>query len=102
MIQDKTKKLGNTDRLGKTDDFDFKKIRGRREFFDEVLKYVNEKEEVDRSKLLAYFQYTTGATQTTIYQALEILTNLDLIKCSERGLGGGSYEITYQSVRGKK
>jgi len=94
MVQNKLKRvgntdsLGNTDRVGKTDrvgslDLGFKKIRGRREFFDLIKKYIGENSGVNELKLNAYFQYTTGATDTSIKQALAVLESLDLIKCIE-------------------
>ena len=81
-------KIGNTDRIGNTGrigkiGLQFKKVKGRREFFDAVKEYIQTQKEVDELKLNAYFQYTTGASSMLIKQALAVLESLDLIECIE-------------------
>jgi DNA-binding transcriptional ArsR family regulator len=96
----KTDRIGNTDRIGKTDrignvtkEFEFKRVRGRRGFFDLIKDYIYEKGKVSRDKLLAYFQYTTGASPTSIHQALKVLEDLELIEVIDEGGVAGYYEI---------
>jgi hypothetical protein len=84
----KSDRIGKSDRFGESDnigslDLSFKKVRGRREFFDEVLNYIKEQKEVSLIKLEAFFQYTTGASSQSIHQALAVLENVGLIKSNE-------------------
>lgn len=91
MVQDNLKKLGKTG-------LNFKRVRGRREFFDLVLEYIKQNPNADFTKLSAYFQYTTGATHSSINQALEVLENVGLIKSEEINLGASNYEVVYSKV----
>ena len=84
----KSDSIGNSNRIGKSDrignlDLSFKKVRGRREFFDLVRDYIKSKGEVTEIVLEGYLQYTTGASQTSIRQALAVLESIDLIECIE-------------------
>jgi len=79
----KSDRIGNSDRIGKSHEFEFSKVRGRREFFDKVKSYIDSQKEISELKLDAYFQYTTGASSTLIKQALAVLESLDLIDCEE-------------------
>jgi predicted transcriptional regulator len=90
--------IGNSDRVGKSDsigklDLSLKRIRGRREFFDEVLKYIKLNQPVELTKLDAYFQYTTGSSETMIKQALAVLENVGLIESSEIQSGDKIFEV---------
>jgi len=82
VIQNKLKKIGKSDRIGSLD-LIFKKVRGRREFFDLVREYIFNNNGVNEVKLNGYLQYTTGATESSIKQALAVLESIDLIKCKE-------------------
>ena len=81
---------GNKDRIGKSDrigsiaiSLDFKKLHGRREFFDAVKDYIKDNPNIELTELDAYFQYTTGASESLIKQALAVLENIGLIESKE-------------------
>lgn len=102
----KTARVGKTASVGKatmignvTREFEFRKVRGRREFFDTVKDYVEKRGSVKRSKLVAYFQYTTGASPVLIHQAVEVLAELGLIEVADVSLGSGSYDVEIKKVR---
>jgi hypothetical protein len=103
----KSDRIGNSDRIGKSDrignsdsignlDLSFKRVRGRREFFDEVLNYIKKEKQVALIKLEAYFQYTTGASSTSIHQALAVLENIGLIESEEVNGGTQESDIVYK------
>jgi hypothetical protein len=77
-------------------DLAFKRIRGRREFFDEVLNYIKKEKEVALIKLEAYFQYTTGASSTSIHPALAVLENVGLIDAEDVDEGTKFEDIIYR------
>ena len=84
----KTDSIGKSNRIGKTDsignlDLSFKKVRGRREFFDLVGDFIKKTGLVSEIKLKGILQYTTGASETSINQALAVLESIDLIECIE-------------------
>jgi len=93
-MQNRLKRIGNSDRIGKSDsigksdrignlDLQLKKVRGRREFFDLVAEYIKNKNIVSEIELNGYFQYITGATDSSIKQALAVLESVGLIECIE-------------------
>ena len=91
---------GNSDSIGKLD-LSLKKIRGRREFMDNVLEYIKNNPNVELTKLDAYFQYTTGASETMIKQALAVLENVGLIESEEAPKGEKMFEIMFK-VKGEE
>lgn len=107
-MKDELKRLGKSDRVGKSDsigksdrvgnlNLNLKRIRGRREFFDEVLKYIKQNPNVELTKLDAYFQYTTGSSETMIKQALAVLENVGLIESTEINKGDKMFELTFKA-----
>ena len=107
----KTDSLGNTERLGKTDslgntdglgkitpneDLSLKKVRGRREFFDTIKEYIRQEGKVSHQKLMAYFQYTTGATAPSLVNALNVLIELNLIDVVEDEYRPSQYNNYYR------
>ena len=81
-IRNNSDRIGKSDRIGSLD-LSFKRVRGRREFMDLVLEFVREKKEISLITLEGYFQYTTGASSTSIKQALAVLESLNLILIEE-------------------
>ena len=88
-LKDDFRRLGNSDGIGKSYrignylDFGMKKVRGRREFFDLVRDYIKEKGLILEINLMGYIQYTTGASATSIKQALAVLESIEIIDCVE-------------------
>lgn len=77
----------------------FKKVKSRRLFFDMVRDFVFEKGNINLMEIDAHFQYTTGASSTSIRQALAVLENLGFIQSEEIKDKYGSWEISYSPVK---